>query len=65
MKLSSVRLSVCLSHHSAAARRYGGLAAVGLWRAPGGQEISIDSGGRRAPSNTALSSKCEQCHVVG
>jgi len=34
---------------------------------PGGQEISIDSGGRRAPqqhSSTAFKDKCEQCHVV-
>ena len=27
-------------------------------RGPGGQEISIDSGG-----STALSNKCEQCHA--
>ena len=38
MKLSGVRLSVCLSHHSGATRRCGRFAAVG----PGGQEISVD-----------------------
>jgi len=38
MKLSSVRLSVRPSHHSAVARICGGFAAV----ARGGQEISID-----------------------
>jgi len=34
--------------------------------APGGQEISIDSAGRRstAHSSTGFSSKCEQCHIV-
>ena len=66
MKLSSVRLSVrpsvrpsvclsvCLSHHSAAARHCGGFAAVG----------PAASGYRSIAARPALSSKCEQCHVV-
>jgi len=50
----SVRLSVCLSHHSAAARYCGGFAAVG----------PAASGYRSIAARPALSSKCEQCHVV-
>ena len=34
------------------------------WCGPGGQEMSIDSGGRHVSSSTAFSSKCEQCHLV-
>ena len=47
--LMSVRLCVCLSIPSI--DRSSGVRRVCCW-APGGQEISIDSGGRRAPSST-------------
>ena len=61
MKLSGVRPSVCLSvcpttsvPSLAAARRCGGFAAVG----PAGRRY------RSIAARPALSSNCEQCHVV-
>jgi len=54
MKLSSIRLSVHLFHHSAAALQCGGFAAV-------------DPAARRYQLIAVwpvLSSNCEQCHVV-
>jgi len=54
MKLPSVRLSVRLSHYSAAARRCGGFAAVG----PAARRY------RPTAAQPALSSKREQCHVL-
>jgi len=64
-KRSTARLSFSSFDRSRSVRRV-------CCRAPGEQEMSIDSGGRRASSSsgaaaqvrsTALSSKCEQCHV--
>ena len=52
-----VRLSVPCIHRCSSMRRV-------CWCGPGGQEISIDSGGRHVSSSTAFSSKCEQCHLV-
>ena len=54
MKLSGVCPSLCLSHHSANARRCGGFAAV----RPAVRRY------RSIAARPALSSKCEQCHVV-
>ena len=45
MKQTSVRLSLCLFHHSTAASACGGFAAE---RRAGGRHISIDSGRFRA-----------------
>jgi len=56
----SVDMSVCQSRHSAAARRCGGFAAV-IMQSCGPQPGDIDRFLRVRP---ALSSKCEQCHVV-
>jgi len=54
MKLSSVRLSVRPSHHSAATRRCGGFAAV----CPAATRY------RPIAARPALSSKGERCRVV-
>ena len=54
MNQSSVRPSVCLSVPSeTAAAAYGGFAA----ERRSGQEISIDSGGRRAPSSSGAAAR--------
>jgi len=68
MKRSSVRPSVCLSHHSTAAAVCGGFAAerragrrhrptATTTRAPG------SSGAAARVRSTALSNTCGQCHV--
>ena len=61
----SVRPSVCLSHHSTTAAACGGFAAE---RRAGGIYRSTATGAHRqrrrsTGRSTALSSKCEQCHV--
>jgi len=50
----SIRLSVCLSHLSTVAAACGGFAAVG----------PADKGYPSVAARPALSSNCEQCHVV-
>ena len=61
---ASVRLSVCsLSHHSSAAAACGGFAAErragSRYRSTAPSGSGVSARGR----STALSSKCEQCHV--
>ena len=55
VRCPSVCLSICIDRCSSVRRV--------CCLVPRRQEISIDSDRLRAPSSTALSSKCEQCHV--